>query len=120
MGGETTKGWSRSGHSQPAPSPGPSRVGWALAPRLEGTSSSPAAPSGGDTQQGSHPAPNPQPLLPEINSLSTHHSLRGREPTQGKKDDNDATPFFSTDSVPRHVLQVHLLARADLTTALRG
>ena len=62
--GETPRGWSRPGHSQPAPSPGSRRVWWALALRLQGTSSGPAAPSGGDARQDSHPAPNPQPLLP--------------------------------------------------------
>lgn len=36
MEGETARGWSRPGHSHPAPSPGSGRVWWALAPGFKG------------------------------------------------------------------------------------
>ena len=62
---------------------------------------------------GQPPCSKPATFLapPEVNPLSAHHPLGVGSQTEGKKDE-DATPFFNIDSVPRPVLPVHLLAHA--------
>lgn len=111
--GETTRGWSRPGHSQPAPLPWLQEGVVGTGPEASRDQLRCSCSLWWQCSAGQPPCSKPETSLapPEVNPLSAHHPLGAGSQT-GEKKDEDATPFFNIDSVPLPVLPVHLLAHA--------